>query len=108
PYGIEGLLHVSNLPEYFDFVPQKQMLISEISRQMLALGEPLTVIVNRVDAAAGKIDLLLAPNFALPSAKTLTKAAKSAADKTAEPKKPSDRKAPPRRRSNNQKKRKSD
>ncbi|NDB70072.1 MAG: RNB domain-containing ribonuclease [Methylocystaceae bacterium] len=111
PYGIEGLLHVSNLPEYFDFIPQKHMLVGEFSRQMLALGEPLSVIVNRVDAVAGKIDLLLDPKFSLPSARTTPKNVKvgdrAAGDRGA-PKNSADKKPSPRRRNNNQRKRKSD
>lgn len=57
---IEGLVHISNLPQdYYQFDPAKQRLIGERSRRAFKLGDTVEVQVQRVSVEDRKIDLAL-------------------------------------------------
>jgi ribonuclease R len=55
---IDGLVHVSNLhDDYYNFDEVRQVLHGELTNRAFMLGQNVRVMVVRVDALAGKIDL---------------------------------------------------
>jgi exoribonuclease R len=54
---IEGLVHVSSLPEFVNLDPSGLVLVAEGSRQRYALGERLRVLLVAVDPIQARIDL---------------------------------------------------
>ena len=56
-WPIEGLVHVSTLPEFVELDESGLALIAEGSRQRYALGERLQVVLAAVDLVKGRIDL---------------------------------------------------
>lgn len=57
---VQGLLHVSKLGrDYYSYAPESLSLVAERSGSRFRLGDRLTVVVEEVSAAAGRIDLAL-------------------------------------------------
>jgi ribonuclease R len=61
---LTGLIHVSSLSEFFRFDPAGRRLIGRQSRQTLAVGDLLKVIVARVDLFKQQVDFTLAEEAA--------------------------------------------
>jgi len=59
-FFVEGLVHVSRLPGFFDLDERAHMLVSRGSRQRLRLGDRVTVRVDAADPVRGRIDFSLA------------------------------------------------
>jgi len=59
-FFVEGLVHVSRLPGFFELDEQAHMLVSRGSRQKLRLGDRVTVRVDAADPVRGRIDFSLA------------------------------------------------
>lgn len=60
---VEGLVHITNLPsDYYKFDPIKHILTGERARRKFCLGDPVEVVVARVDLDQGRIDFILAEN----------------------------------------------
>ena len=58
---VQGLLHVSALGrDYFHYMPDAMSLVAERSGARFSLGDRVTVTVQNVAVAAGRIDLALA------------------------------------------------
>lgn len=58
---VEGLIHISNLPEdYYQFDPIKHTILGERSGRSFRLGDPIKILVARVDLDQRKIDFELA------------------------------------------------
>ncbi|MAJ81392.1 MAG: ribonuclease R [Legionellales bacterium] len=61
--GIDGLIHVSNLPQdYYDFNEKKQQLEGRYSKNQFTIGDQLKVRIDRVDLETRKIDFQLCTN----------------------------------------------
>jgi ribonuclease R len=59
----EGLLHVERLgDERFEFAERRMELLGERSGAAYRLGDPLRVVVERVDAVLRRLDFSLAPD----------------------------------------------
>jgi ribonuclease R len=58
--GFEGFLPVRRLPDWWHLNEQGTALVSEGSGRALRLGDPVEVVVDRVDAPRGRVDLSLA------------------------------------------------
>ena len=57
---VEGLVHVTSLKnDYYTFDAVKHRLVGERSGMSYRLGDPITVIVARVDLDSRKIDFVL-------------------------------------------------
>ena len=57
---VEGLVHVTSLKsDYYQFDAMRHRLVGERTNQIYHLGDPLTVLVARVDPDARKIDFEL-------------------------------------------------
>jgi ribonuclease R len=59
-FFVEGLVHVSRLPGFFELDERAHMLVSRGSRQRLRLGDRVTVRVDAADPVRGRIDFSLA------------------------------------------------
>ena len=58
---VEGLVHISTLPDdYYQFDPIRHVLIGERTGRRFGLGDPIKVIVARVDLDKRQIDFQLA------------------------------------------------
>jgi ribonuclease R len=55
--GFEGFLPVRRLPEWWHLNELGTALVSESSGRALRLGDPVDVVVDRVDAPRGRVDL---------------------------------------------------
>ena len=65
---VQGLLHVSNLGrDYFNHVPAAMALVAERSGARFGVGDRVTVTIEDVAVAAGRIDLTLANVSGRPS-----------------------------------------
>ncbi len=54
---IDGLVHVTNLPnDYYHFDSGRQQMVGERTGKTFGLGEPMKVLVQRVDMETRKID----------------------------------------------------
>jgi ribonuclease R len=62
--GFEGFLPVRRLREWWHLNEQGTALIAEGSGRALQLGDPLDVVVERVDPPRGRVDLLPAGSYA--------------------------------------------
>lgn len=61
---VEGLVHISALPEdYYQFDPIKHLLSGERSGRNFRLGDPVKIQVARVDLDQAKIDFVLAESL---------------------------------------------
>ena len=59
-YYVEGLIHISTLPEdYYRFDPIKHTLVGEHSKKQFRLGDQVVVQVVRVDLDQQQIDFIL-------------------------------------------------
>ena len=57
-FGVDGLVHVSALgTDYFHHDPARHEMRGERSDRVFRLGDRLQVVISRVDAGEGKIDL---------------------------------------------------
>ena len=56
-WPIEGLVHVSRLPDYVELDPDGLSLVTEGSRRRYALGDRLAVRIAAVDVVKARIDL---------------------------------------------------
>ena len=56
PNTVEGLVHVRELPGYYQFNKERQALIREDGRHVVRLGDPVKVRLLSVDAMAGEIN----------------------------------------------------
>ncbi len=60
---VEGLVHITALDsDYYHYDPASHRLIGERTRRMYRLGDPIRVLVTRVDLDDRKIDFNLASN----------------------------------------------
>ena len=55
PNTVEGLVHVRELPGYYQFNKERQALIREDGRHVVRLGDPVTVRLLSVETRAGEI-----------------------------------------------------
>lgn len=54
---VDGLVHVTNLPnDYYHYDASRQRMVGERSGRTFGLGEPMRVLVQRVDMETRKID----------------------------------------------------
>lgn len=54
---IDGLVHVTSLPnDYYQFDSSRQRMVGERSGRQFSLGDPMKVLVHRVDMETRKID----------------------------------------------------
>ena len=58
---VEGLVHVSRLPGYFELDERAHALVSRSSRLRHRLGDRVTVRIDAADPVRGRIDFSLAP-----------------------------------------------
>lgn len=56
PNTVEGLVHVRELPGYYQFNKERQALIREDGRHVVRLGDPVKVRLLSVDTMAGEIN----------------------------------------------------
>jgi ribonuclease R len=61
--GFEGLLPVRRLRDWWHLNEQGTALVSEGSGRVLRLGDPIDVVVDRVEAPRGRVDLLAAGSY---------------------------------------------
>lgn len=67
---VEGLVHISTLPEdYYQFDPIRHVLTGERTKKRYGLGDPIKILVARVDLDKREIDFVLAEGARDPSAK---------------------------------------
>lgn len=62
PNTIEGLIHVTNLPEYFHYNERSMTLQGEKSGLVFAVGQPIRIRLTRADKATGEIDFDYVPS----------------------------------------------
>ena len=55
---VEGLVHVRELSDFYDFDEDRQRLVGERSRRIIRLGDRVRVLLTRVDTTACEIDFL--------------------------------------------------
>ena len=58
PSTVEGLIHLRDLPEYYEFDEVRQMFIGERRGHLIRLGDPMRVKVDSVDVMAGEVNFL--------------------------------------------------
>ncbi|MET3557687.1 ribonuclease R [Streptococcus rupicaprae] len=56
PNTVEGLIHVTNLPEYFQYHERTLTLQGERTGLIFKVGQPIRVKVTKADKATGEID----------------------------------------------------
>lgn len=56
PNTVEGLIHVTNLPEYFNYTERTMSLQGERTGLLFRVGQPIRVKLNRSDKLTGEID----------------------------------------------------
>ena len=56
PNTVEGLVHVRELPGYYQFNKERQALIREDGRHVVRLGDPVKVRLLSVDTMAGEVN----------------------------------------------------
>lgn len=56
PNTVEGLIHVTNLPEYFQYHERTLTLQGERTGLVFKVGQPIRVKVTKADKATGEID----------------------------------------------------
>ena len=56
---IEGLVHISTLSGYYNYVPEQLSLISNDRRNRYRVGDKVKVIVTRASKETGQIDFEL-------------------------------------------------
>jgi ribonuclease R len=61
--GFEGLLTARRLRDWWRLNEEGTALVAERSGRMLRLGDPVDVVVDRVDAPRGRVDLLPAGSY---------------------------------------------
>jgi len=61
--GFEGMLPVRRLPGWWTLNEVNTALVEEKSGRTLRLGDPVEVVVDRVDAPRGRVDLLPAGSY---------------------------------------------
>ncbi|MFQ5736834.1 MAG: ribonuclease R [Thermodesulfobacteriota bacterium] len=60
-YFVEGLVHISNIPDdYYTFDEKKHSLVGERTKRVFRLGDEAVVTITRVDLQRRRIDLALA------------------------------------------------
>jgi len=66
---VEGLVHISTLPDdYYQFDPVKHILMGERTGRRFGMGDPIKIIVARVDLDQRQIDFVLAEGAREPGA----------------------------------------
>lgn len=63
PNGVEGLIRLQDLPDYFDYNENSMTLVGQRSRAVLRLGQKLRVRVSNVNIALREIDFDLVTNI---------------------------------------------
>lgn len=62
PNSVEGLVHVSTLnDDYYQFVEKNLMLVGEHTRKVYKIGDPVKVVLTRVNIPERNIDFEIAP-----------------------------------------------
>ena len=56
---VEGLVHVKDMDDYYEFNEAQYCLIGERTRKVIRLGDRVRVRVDRVDLRAAQIGFLL-------------------------------------------------
>ena len=56
---IEGLVHISTLNGYYNYVPEQLSLVSNDRRNRYRVGDKVKVIVTRASKESGQIDFEL-------------------------------------------------
>jgi ribonuclease R len=66
---VEGLVHISTLPDdYYQFDPIRHVLTGERAKRRFGLGDPIKILVARVDLDQREIDFVLAEGARDPNA----------------------------------------
>lgn len=75
---VEGLVHISTLPDdYYQFDPIRHVLTGERAGRRFGLGDPIKILVARVDLDQREIDFVLAEGARDPNAaRTRTRSSK--------------------------------
>lgn len=61
PNGIEGLVHVSSMDDdYYQFIEEQYSLLGERTKKVYRLGEPVKVVVTKVNVEEKSIDFRMA------------------------------------------------
>jgi ribonuclease R len=55
--GFEGMLPVRRMRDYWELNEESTMLVGRRSGDVLRLGDPIAVKVDRVDSPRGRVDL---------------------------------------------------
>ncbi|MDR1567805.1 MAG: ribonuclease R [Streptococcaceae bacterium] len=76
PNSIEGMIHISNLDEYFNYQENTMALIGEKSGRVLKLGQRIEVELVKSDAETGEIDFKMLAQLDEEFVKTVQKAKK--------------------------------
>ena len=58
PNTVEGMVHMRDLPEYYEFDEVRQMFIGERRGRIIRLGDMMRVRVDSVDVMAGEINFV--------------------------------------------------
>ena len=56
-HGFEGFLPARTLRDWYDLNEEATALVGRDSGRALRIGDPISVIVDRVDAPRGRVDL---------------------------------------------------
>jgi len=62
PDTVEGMIRTSDLGEYFEYNEERMALYGDRSGRVYKLGDPIAVIVARVDVEARQIDFAIKPD----------------------------------------------
>ena len=59
PNGVEGLVRIQDLPDYFDYFESSMTLVGQNTNAVLKLGQKVRVRVSNVDIPLREIDFEL-------------------------------------------------
>ncbi|MBP2622899.1 ribonuclease R [Streptococcus oricebi] len=62
PNTVEGLIHISNLPEYYQYHERTMTLVGEKSGRQFQVGQQIKVKLLRADKTSGEIDFAFLPS----------------------------------------------
>lgn len=90
---VEGLIHITNLDEYYQFNERTMTLQGEKSGRVFRVGQPIRIRLTRADKMTGEIDFAHVPSDydqlekRLKKSGQLTKSSKNSRQKSAKPSK---------------------
>lgn len=59
---VEGLIHITNLPEYYQYHERTMTLQGEKSGRVFRVGQPIRIELKRADKLTGEIDFIHVPS----------------------------------------------